>query len=106
MRYFFATYYFYLGYDGPWTFAETSFSNLYFLLLRRVPWTEREWDGPLQYESRREKLMMLPTDLVLLQDEKFNRYVNLYARSQRTFFRDFSKAFQKVRISLSLYFIV
>lgn len=40
--------------------------------------------------------MMLPTDLALIQDEKFKPYVELYAKDQEAFFNDFSKAFAKL----------
>ena len=78
------------GYDGPWTPLPTTFSNLYFTLLNQVKWTKRNWDGPFQYEDEGKSLMMLPTDLVLIQDEEFKKYVDLYARDQGKFFQDFS----------------
>lgn len=37
--------------------------------------------------------MMLPTDLALIQDEKFLPYVQAYAADEALFFRDFSEAF-------------
>ena len=40
--------------------------------------------------------MMLPTDLVLIQDDKFKKYVGIYAKDQAKFFVDFSKAFNKL----------
>lgn len=40
--------------------------------------------------------MMLPTDLALIQDEKFLPFVQLYAKDQQAFFKDFSKAFAKL----------
>ena len=40
--------------------------------------------------------MMLPTDLVLIQDDSFKKYVDLYAGSQAKFFDGFSKAFNKL----------
>merc|ERR1739848_797438 len=39
------------GYTGPWTFAPTTFSNLYFTELTQNTWTKKKWDGPLQYED-------------------------------------------------------
>ena len=42
------------------------------------------------------KLMMLPSDLVLIQDEAFKVYVDLYAKDQKLFFKDFAVAFQKL----------
>jgi catalase (peroxidase I) len=40
--------------------------------------------------------MMLPTDLALIQDEKFKPFVELYAKDQEAFFKDFSAAFSKL----------
>ena len=42
------------------------------------------------------KLMMLPTDLVLLQDKKFKKWVDVYGKDGQKFNADFSKAFQKL----------
>jgi len=42
------------------------------------------------------KLMMLPTDLVLLQDKKFLKWVQVYAKDADKFNKDFSAAFQKL----------
>ena len=40
--------------------------------------------------------MMLPTDLVLIQDKSFLKYVNMYAKDGKKFDKDFTKAFQKL----------
>lgn len=40
--------------------------------------------------------MMLPTDLVLLQDKKFMKWVQEYAKDGAKFNEDFTKAFQKL----------
>ena len=42
------------------------------------------------------KLMMLPSDLVLIEDENFKKYVDIYAKDQKKFFADFAAAFQKL----------
>ena len=84
------------GYDGPWTPSPTTFNNAYFTLLTNLPWTKRDWDGPFQYQDGSKSLMMLPTDLVLIQDKKFKKYVDLYATDGSKFNSDFSKAFNKL----------
>lgn len=84
------------GYDGPWSPTPTTFSNLYYKLLLDAKWTKRDWDGPYQYEDGGKKLMMLPTDYVLIQDAKFLKYVKLYAADEKKFFNDFSVAFHKL----------
>jgi len=85
------------GYDGKWTKNPLKFDNEYFRNLVGLTWRPRQWDGPLQYEDAESgELMMLPTDLALLEDPGFRRYVELYARDQDAFFRDFSDAFAKL----------
>jgi len=90
------------GFWGPWTFAESTFSNEYFRLLVEEKWTEKKthegkpWKGPLQYENKDGTLMMLPADLWLLQDKEFKKYVELYAKDEAKFFQDFAAAFTKL----------
>ena len=40
--------------------------------------------------------MMLPADMALLQDKEFRKYVELYAKDEQAFFKDFSAAFAKL----------
>ena len=84
------------GYDGPWTPTPTTLTNGYYSLLLNVPWTVKEWDGPLQYEDPSKKLMMLPSDLLLRDDPKFRKYTEIYAKDNAKFFKDFAVAFQKL----------
>ncbi|KAJ1562664.1 hypothetical protein HK096_005932, partial [Nowakowskiella sp. JEL0078] len=63
------------GYDGPWTNTPTRFSNQYFILLTSVKWKKKEWSGPLQYVDENDELMMLPSDMALLWDPEFVKYV-------------------------------
>ena len=69
---------------------------VYFTLLETVDWKQRDWSGPFQYEDGSKKLMMLPTDLALIKDTKFKRYVDVYSKDQAKFFVDFAKAFNKL----------
>jgi len=84
------------GYDGPWTFNPTRFSNQFFIQLLRNEWTEKKWSGPKQFEDKSKKLMMTPADLALLSDTKFRPFVELYAKDKETFFKDFAVAFAKL----------
>ncbi len=58
----------------------------------------RKWDGPLQYETivAGERLMMLPTDMALMEDPAFKTHVLAYAQDQDLFFKDFALAFGKL----------
>jgi cytochrome c peroxidase len=90
------------GYWGPWTFAENTFSNEYFRLLLEERWSPKvshngkPWDGPDQFEDSTGKLMMLPSDMVLIQDPAFRKIVELYAKDESSFFKDFASAFAKL----------
>lgn len=97
------------GYWGPWTFSENTFSNEYFRLLLEEQWVVKKshngkpWKGPMQYEDKTGQLMMLPSDLALVQDPTFKKYVELYAKDEDAFFKDFAKAFSKL-IELGVHF--
>lgn len=90
------------GYWGPWTNAETTFSNEYFRLILEEKWTVKKthkgqpWKGPMQYENPDGSLMMLPSDLSLKDDAEFKKYVTLYAKDEEAFFNDFASAFGKL----------
>lgn len=40
--------------------------------------------------------MMLPTDMALVQDKEFRKWVELYAKDNDAFFKDFSAAVLKL----------
>lgn len=84
------------GYSGPWTNAEWTFSNEYFRQLLENKWTLKKWNGPQQYEDPTGELMMLPADMVMIQDPNFRKYVELYVKDEEAFFKDFASAFQKL----------
>lgn len=51
----------------------------------------------LQYEDKATKtLMMLPTDMVLVQDSKFKPFTEKYAKDNDAFFKDFSAVVTKL----------
>lgn len=39
---------------------------------------------------------MLPTDMALIEDKQFTKYVKIYAKDQDAFFKDFASAFGKL----------
>jgi catalase (peroxidase I) len=82
------------GFDGPWTSNPLKFDNEYYKNLLEKKWVQRKWDGPIQYEDEEtKKLMMLPTDIALIEDAEFLKYVKLYAENEKVFFDDFAIAF-------------
>ena len=85
------------GFDGPWTFSPTVLTNDYYRLLMEEKWGWRRWGGPKQYEDKSTKsLMMLPTDVALIQDKEFKKYVEKYAKDNQAFFDDFSNVVCKL----------
>nr|QCQ29398.1 ascorbate peroxidase [Camellia fraterna] len=69
------------GFDGPWTKEPLKFDNSFFVEL-------------LKGES--EGLLKLSTDKALLEDPEFHRYVELYAKDEDAFFRDYAVSHKKL----------
>jgi cytochrome c peroxidase len=85
------------GFEGPWTTTPNKFGNTFFTTLIDNKWVEKPGSKPLQFEDEAtHKLMMLPTDLVLLSDASFRSHVDRYYKSQDEFFSDFTQAFVKL----------
>mmetsp|Transcript_27053 Transcript_27053/g.92341 ORF Transcript_27053/g.92341 Transcript_27053/m.92341 type:complete len:416 (-) Transcript_27053:89-1336(-) len=85
------------GFDGKWTSNPLRFDNEYFRNLVELEWEPRRWDGNFQYQDKKTgELMMLPTDMALVTDPHFRPFVELYAKDEQAFFRDFSDAFAKL----------
>jgi len=59
-------------------------------------WTVKKWTGPKQFEDETGKLMMLPTDIALIEDKEFRPFVEQYAKDQDLWFKDFANAFAKL----------
>ncbi|OLL26978.1 Cytochrome c peroxidase, mitochondrial [Neolecta irregularis DAH-3] len=85
------------GYSGPWTFSPTMFTNDFFKLLLDEKWQWKKWNGPEQHEDKKtQSLMMLPTDMALIKDKSFKKWVDIYANDQEKFFEDFGNAFSRL----------
>jgi len=84
------------GFDGPWTFTPTKFTNQFFVQLLNNTWTKKNWKGPEQFQDRTGQLMMLPGDMAFIMDNKFKPIVQEYAKDQALFFKDFASAFGKL----------
>ena len=85
------------GFDGPWTSNPLKFDNEYFRNLLEKTWVIQPNSDPPQYmDVETGKLMMLPTDMCLIEDERFLEYVKLYAANEQEFFTDFAQAFGRL----------
>ncbi|XP_078173161.1 ascorbate peroxidase 3 [Carex rostrata] len=69
------------GFEGPWTKEPLKFDNSYFLELLK---------------GEAEGLLKLPTDKALLADPKFRHYVELYAKDEDLFFKDYAESHKKL----------
>jgi len=85
------------GYDGIWTNSPTTFTNDFFVQLLDRKWTKKKNKaGVEQYYDETGTLMMLPADYALLDDREYKKWVDIYAKDEDKFFKDFAKAFQKL----------
>ncbi|XP_030535913.1 L-ascorbate peroxidase 3 [Rhodamnia argentea] len=69
------------GFDGPWTKEPLKFDNSYFVELLKGDSTG---------------LLKLPTDRVLVEDPEFRHYVELYAKDEEAFFKDYAVSHKKL----------
>ena len=51
----------------------------------------KPWEGPDQYEDATGQLMMLPSDIFLMADPEFKKWVLIYAKDEARFYKDFGK---------------
>lgn len=98
------------GFHGKWVNNPTQFSNAYFKLLLVNDWKRKRLDNGMEqyvyvdedlYDEDEdpeevEVLMMLPTDIALIQDPYFRPWVELYAGDKEIFFDHFAKVFAKL----------
>merc|ERR1712062_917513 len=90
------------GFWGPWTHAESTLSNEYYRLMFEEKWTPKkthkgkQWKGPPQFENPEGDLMMLSTDLALVNDPKFRVWAEKYYKDEDLWFKDFAKYYQQL----------
>jgi hypothetical protein len=84
------------GYDGAWTENPLEFDNGYFKNLIEIQWKPKNWEGKFQYTDPTDTLIMLPTDIALIEDAEFRVHVERYAADQELFFQEFAAAYGKL----------
>lgn len=89
------------GFEGAWVNNPTRFSNQYFRLLLSETWKKKKLpNGNEQFftidEITETELMMLPTEMALIHDREFKKWVEMYAKDKDRFFVDFSNVFNKL----------
>ncbi|GAA5822506.1 hypothetical protein JCM3770_002441 [Rhodotorula araucariae] len=85
------------GFEGAWSVTPTKFSTQFYKLTK-FKFEKKTWDGPVQFknEDLGEELMMLPTDMALIEDPEFRKWVVKYAEDRDAFYEDFAKVFAKL----------
>jgi len=86
------------GYDGPWVDNPTRFSNEYFEELFENEWEQKtiEETGNVQWKDEGDELMMLRSDMMMLWDEGFKEWSQIYHDDSDRFMADFAAAFKKL----------
>ena len=89
------------GHEGQWTRNNRQFNNEYFQNLINENWTPTRQSNrgnrvPQQFRNDDNTLMMLSSDIFLIQDPLLRPIVEEYANDQELFFRDFTNAFAKL----------
>eukprot|EP00581_Thalassiosira_minuscula_P019678 CAMPEP_0183727202 /NCGR_PEP_ID=MMETSP0737-20130205/25085_1 /TAXON_ID=385413 /ORGANISM="Thalassiosira miniscula, Strain CCMP1093" /LENGTH=267 /DNA_ID=CAMNT_0025958777 /DNA_START=17 /DNA_END=820 /DNA_ORIENTATION=- len=85
------------GFDGAWTEAPLKFDNSYFTdLLEKSYVDETTAQGCPQKKHAGSGTIMLISDLALLESP-FKETVELYAKDQEAFFKDFTAAWVKLQ---------
>jgi len=86
------------GFIGPWTITALEFDNAFFVNLTTMKWHKTKQANGLEVFVTKDQpgIIMLPTDMALLSDEKMVSWVELYAQDRDRFDADFASAFAKL----------
>lgn len=88
------------GFIGPWTTTALSFDNAFFVNLVDMKWhkTKQAYnDLEVWVTDDQPGIIMLPTDMALMTDEKMVPWVTLYAKDRKRWEADFAVAFCKLQ---------
>ncbi|RCK64546.1 putative heme-binding peroxidase [Candida viswanathii] len=86
------------GWEGKWTPNPLRFSNEFYKVLLNETWLQETLadTGRTQYFNADRSLIMLNTDMELLRDGKYRKWVEIYAEDRERYFEDFAAAFGKL----------
>jgi len=85
------------GFEGPWTFSPSVFSNDFFVQLLNTKWEKVNLpNGNHQFNDPTRQIMMLPADMELVNDPDFKSWTVAYANDEDLFFHDFAAAYEKL----------
>jgi len=86
------------GFIGPWTTTALEFDNAFFVNLVDMQWkmTKQANGKDVWVTDAQPGIIMLPTDMAIMTDEKMVGWVELYAKDKERWFQDFSAAFTKL----------
>jgi catalase (peroxidase I) len=88
------------GFEGPWTSTPTRWSNEFFRGLLDEEW--EVWEGPGGHKQWRMKnqpsdpRMRLTSDIALLHDPEYKKYVELFASNMTAFDEAFNEAWTQL----------
>lgn len=86
------------GFDGAWTAEKFAFDNSYFVDMMNEEYTRETVAATGNEQQRSAKgTIMLDSDLAMLTDPAFKTHVEAYAKSEATFFKDFTAAWVKLQ---------
>lgn len=86
------------GWEGKWTYDPLKFDNSFFTVLLEEKWSAGKVPetGKDQFYNQDKSLMMLNTDLELIRDSGYKKWVQQYAEDEELFKADFSNLFAKL----------
>lgn len=87
------------GFIGPWTVTALEFDNAFYVNLVEMKWHKTKQANGLEVWHTEDQpgIIMLPTDMAIMTDEKMVPWVELYARDKERWFQDFATAFAKLQ---------
>jgi len=88
------------GFEGPWTFTPTRWSNMYFTNLLNNQWYVHKgpgdhWQWAVE-NATTQRIMMLTSDISLTTDASYLSYARLFAANLSLFTQTFSAAWYKL----------